>query len=341
MLMGNSTRLRRPLKYLAKRALWYAAPSFFARSKLWGFSIAIYTGPSPCELTPSARANNPVISRMDATDFPIATAADPFISFVDGRWYMHFEVVNRVSGKGEIAFASSADGFDWQYGRIVLRERCHLSYPHVFEWRGDMYMVPESGQAKAVRLYRARRFPDRWVHAATLLEGARFVDSSLFEYERLWWMFTENGSKSSSPVLRLFFAADPIGPWREHPSSPIVDSDPRVARPAGRVVIVNGRPVRFAQPVFPVYGTEVRAFEITELSPQHYRERPLRDAPILKAGTEAWNSGGMHHVDAHRLPDGSWLAAVDGFSAPPRAARPPAPSPNDVRGAEPADASRT
>ena len=316
MLLGNATRLQRPLKYLAKCAVWYVAPSFFAWSREWGFSIAIYTGPSPCDLQPSTRAKNPVISRANASDRFITTTADPFISFVNGGWYMHFEVLNRLSGKGEIAFASSADGFAWHYGGIVLRERFHLSYPYVFAWRNDMYMVPESAQAKAIRLYRAVRFPDRWVHAATLLEGARFVDSSLFRYEGSWWMFTENGSKPSAPVLSLFHASEPAGPWREHPKSPIVDSDPRVARPAGRVIILNGRPVRFAQPVLPVYGTEVRAFEITELSRQNYRERPLHDTPILGPGSDAWNSGGMHHIDAHPLPDGSWLACVDGFAAP-------------------------
>jgi hypothetical protein len=326
MLTGTSKRLQRPLKYLAKRAIWYAAPSFFTPSGQGGskFSIAIYAGPSLRELQSCSRAKNPVISRVNVTDFPISTAADPFISFVDGRWYMHFEVLNRLSSKGEIAFASSADGFDWQYGRVVLRESFHLSYPYVFEWRGDMYMVPESGRAKAVRLYRAVRFPDRWAHAATLLEGTRFVDNSLFRYENLWWMFTDSGSKSSCPVLRLFYASELTGPWREHPRSPIIDSDTQVARPAGRVIILNGRPVRFAQSVFPVYGAEVRAFEITELSPQHYRERPLSETPILRPGAEAWNSGGMHHIDAHLLPDGSWLACVDGFAAPAKVPTAPA-----------------
>jgi hypothetical protein len=315
--MLNSERLPRPLKYLAKRAIWYAAPSVFALSaeEKGAFAIGIYTGPSPFDLRPSDRAKNPVISRGSATDLPTTIAADPFMTYADGRWYMHFEVMNRLSSRGEIAFASSADGFAWHYEKAVLREPFHLSYPYVFEWQGEWYMVPESGRARAVRLYRAVRFPDRWTHVATLLEGARFADSSLFRHDNSWWMFTDNGPKASAPVLRLFYASELTGPWREHPLSPIIDSDPRVARPAGRVIIVNGRPVRFAQSVFPIYGAEVRAFEIVELSRTHYRERPLHDTPILGAGTETWNSGGMHHIDAHLLPDGSWLACVDGFSA--------------------------
>ena len=38
---------------------------------------------------------------------------------------------------------------------IVLAEPFHLSYPYVFEWQGSHYMIPESGAAKSVRLYRA------------------------------------------------------------------------------------------------------------------------------------------------------------------------------------------
>jgi hypothetical protein len=80
--------------------------------------------------------------------------------------------------------------------------------------------------------------------------------------------------------------------------------------------VIDGTPVRFAQPSLPAYGTEVRAFEITELSPTSYSERPVRDAPILGPGTSEWNRGGMHHIDAHRLSDGTWLACVDGWRLP-------------------------
>jgi hypothetical protein len=312
-------RLERPLKYLVKSALWRVAPRYFSRRTIpREYSIAIYTGDSPFDLRPSPHANNPVISRKDATDVPITIAADPFISRLDGVWHMHFEVMNQLSWKGEIAYATSANGYDWRYEGLALREPFHMSYPQVFEWQSEMYMVPETGRARAVRLYRATRFPDRWVHAATLLEGGRFADSSLFRFDGKWWMLTDTGLDSASPILRLFFASELTGPWREHQLSPIVDADKRLARPAGRVIIVDGRPVRFAQPAMPDYGTEVRALEITELSTSQYCERQVGDAPILGAGSETWNSGGMHHIDAHKLPDGSWLACVDGWRSSAR-----------------------
>ena len=76
--------------------------------------------------------------------------------------------------------------------------------------------------------------------------------------------------------------------------------------------LTNGTPHRFTQNVYPVYGTEVRAFEVYELSTTTYEERQVGDRPIVGPGPETWNRHGMHHVDLHSMEDGSWLACVDG-----------------------------
>jgi hypothetical protein len=175
-------------------------------------------------------------------------------------------------------------------------------------------MIPESGAAKSVRLYRAREFPLRWDWVGNLLEGRRYADSSIFEYGGKWWLFTDSGPDGTSPQLRLYFADELLGPWQEHPSSPLRD-DPHWSRPAGRVVVVDDQPIRFAQDVYPVYGSSVSAFAVTKLTPLEYDERRLTDQPILAAGDAAWNRLGMHHIDAHRRGDGSWIACVDGFGS--------------------------
>jgi hypothetical protein len=78
------------------------------------------------------------------------------------------------------------------------------------------------------------------------------------------------------------------------------------------VLVHDDRVIRFAQNCGPRYGTEVRALEITELTPTRYAEQELPRSPVLVGGHAAWNATGMHHVDAHRLDDGRWIAAVDG-----------------------------
>lgn len=188
-------------------------------------------------------------------------------------WYMFFELYNRKS-HGEIGCAISKDGFTWTYQQVVLAEPYHLSYPYVFEWMGEYYMVPESVRAHEVRLYRARRFPDQWDCVGSLLKEHRYADSSILRHDERWWMFTES-SQGRSDTLRLFSASDLLGPWQEHPHSPLVEWNPHIARPSGRIVKIGGHPVRFAQNCFQDYGTDVRAFEITELSQSTYAERPV------------------------------------------------------------------
>jgi hypothetical protein len=93
----------------------------------------------------------------------------------------------------------------------------------------------------------------------------------------------------------------------------LITGNKRIARGGGRVIVLNGRPVRFAQDCFPFYGTGVRAFEISRLTTSDYAEREMESSPILSAGEELWRRQGMHHIDPHWI-DGRWLACVDGWS---------------------------
>ncbi len=232
---------------------------------------------------------------------------------VEKTWMMFFEVMNRHTGKGEIGLATSADGWRWRYQRIVLRESFHLSYPYVFKWQNDYYMVPESCNAGAVRLYKAEHFPDHWSYVTTLLHGAYCVDASLLRYDQRWWCFTETSPNYLHDTLRLYSADALTGPWLEHPASPLIEREPDIARPAGRVVVVDGQPVRYTQDCAAVYGAGVRAFEITTLNTRQYRERAATSTPVLTGSGMGWNAAGMHHIDAHQLDSGHWIACVDGF----------------------------
>ena len=115
--------------------------------------------------------------------------------------------------------------------------------------------------------------------------------------------------------LRLFGADKLHEGWTEHPASPVLENDRQFARSAGRVTLTDGRIFRFAQGSIPHYGSDVRLLEITELSEAHYRERVVRQVPLLCAGEDAWRTGGMHHIDLHRGERNSWFACVDGWRA--------------------------
>lgn len=278
------------------------------------WSIGIYSGPSPTHLAPAGGAANPVLTAADVTDVPALFVADPFMVRHEHGWCMFFEVLNAGTGKGEIGLATSRDGLAWRYEGIVLREAYHLSYPYVFLSDGAYYMVPETHQARSVRLYKAVRFPDHWTIVTSLLEGEVFSDSSLVHFGGRWWLFTETSPEFKFDTLRLYYADSLLGPWREHARSPIV-RDPTRARPGGRFLALGGRLIRCAQDCTPFYGTRIRILEVTDLSSTIYRERELPGG--LRPSGRGWNAWGMHHVDAHRVADGQWLACVDGWTTGP------------------------
>ncbi len=271
------------------------------------WSIGIYTGNSPYRLSPAAQVPN--LTRANVTDVPTTFVADPFMMRTES-WHMFFEVLTE-SNKGEIGLATSNNGLDWTYQQIVLREEFHLSYPYVFEWQGARYMIPETLGANAVCLYRADDFPTRWSLEAKLIQG-QCADPSLVRFADRWWLFACS-TPYQHDTLRLYFADELTGPWREHHRSPIIRNDIRRARPAGRILTLDNRLIRFAQDCVPLYGSRVRAFDIVELTTTHYVEVENLASPILQPSGTGWNALGMHHVDAHKQANGSWLACVDGF----------------------------
>jgi hypothetical protein len=275
------------------------------------WSIGLLRGPNPLELGPGPGCSNPALTRDDVTDLAAEFVADPFLVREGGRWLLFFEVLPRGGWRGVIGLAESADGRSWTYRGTVLDEPFeHLSYPHVFAHDGGHFMTPEALGTGEVRLYRATRFPDRWEPIAGLVPG-RHADPTIFRSGGRWWLFTCTPPERHA-TLRLYVAEDLMGPWSEHPRSPIVADDPRIARPAGRVFSWGGHLHRLAQECVPYYGTAVHAFRITRLTPEDYREELALPGPIVGPGSEPWRRFGMHHLDAQPCPEGGWLAAVDG-----------------------------
>jgi hypothetical protein len=305
-------RLKQVIKQLVGQtpAKTTSSPTDAARFALW--SIGLYSGESPLTLRPDLQVTNPVITRDSVTDVAASFVADPFLYRADNLWHLYFEVLNRGNGRGEIGLATSTDLVTWQYQQIVLAEPFHLSYPHVFDWQGERYMIPESHQTNSIRLYRAAPFPAAWTHVHTILEGEPFSDSTLVRFENRWWLFTQTSPIGKNDNLRLFFAEDLFGPFTEHPMSPIVEHNPHGARPAGPVISTGQSLLRFAQDCAPKYGLNVFAFEITTLTTSVYAERPASAQAVLAGTGTGWNASRMHHLDAHQLDNGSWVAAVDG-----------------------------
>jgi len=280
--------------------------------EIW--SIGIYEGPSPILLGPATDIKNPVFTAQQVTDVKARFVADPFMVKHNNEFHLFFEVLNNTREKGEIGYARSHNMKEWLYGGIVLRERFHLSYPYVFFYEGDMYMLPECADSHEVKLYKATAFPLRWEYAATLIRSKKryppLLDPSIVHHEGRWYLFS-NARKVND--LNLFSSEALLGPWTEHPQSPILTASPHFARPGGRVIKDGEAIYRYAQDGIPNYGSKVWAFRIIELSAGSYREEKVPGDAIVGAGQEGWNNRGMHTIDAHQQENRKWIALVDGL----------------------------
>ena len=250
---------------------------------------------------------NPVLQGADVKDMNVDTLAHPFMVIADSRYYAFFTAKDLASDKGGIGLAESRNGLDWKFRRTVIREPFVTSHPYVFKWQSEYYMIPEAHTETSVRLYKATAFPDEWKYEGDLIKGDHFISPTLVRYKDMWWMFT---IRSGNETLRLFYASDFKGPWTEHPLSPIVKKDLRTARPGGRPFVIDGKLYRLGQDCYPRYGYQVRAFQITDISPTTYSETMI-DTPLVKASSKGWNAEAMHHVDAQQTGKNRWIAIVD------------------------------
>ena len=225
--------------------------------------------------------------------------ADPFAWSDAGRRFIDLEEFPFATGRGRIsALELGADLNPLGPAVPIIDEDRHLSYPFLFSFDGDLYLVPESAVSGRVDLYRCQLFPFGWTRVGTLLAGIRAADATLFEHQGRWWLFCSArlGQARINDSLFAFHAESPLADrWTAHVGNPLVRDFSR-GRPGGRVFIDGqGRLLRPAQDSVPRYGYGLGLHEILELTPERYRERPVWHANGAASG--GWRA--MHHLDWH------------------------------------------
>jgi hypothetical protein len=236
--------------------------------------------------------------------------ADPFPFVHDGKSFVFVEDFDHRAGKGVISVVPFDERGPSGPAMPVLEEPWHLSYPFVFTHAGHIWMIPESSAAKRVNLYRAERFPDRWVLEATLVSGVEASDATLVRHGGLHWMFaaTRDGAGSWSDTLSIFFASDLFGPWQPHPLNPVL-VDQRAARPAGVMRVRDGRLWRPVQDCTQGYGTGIGLAEVVRLDQEGFEQKVHC---VLKADPR-WPGRRFHTLNR-----AGRLECIDGAAYSPR-----------------------
>ena len=96
--------------------------------------------------------------------------ADPFVIYHQDLYHVFVEEFPFDTQKGIICHFTIDKKGKHTHPKPVLSRPYHLSYPFVFEHEGEFWMIPETSGNRAIELYRAEQFPDKWVLEKTLVD---------------------------------------------------------------------------------------------------------------------------------------------------------------------------
>jgi hypothetical protein len=225
--------------------------------------------------------------------------ADPFPFRHQGRDFIFVEQYLYSRTRGCIAVVTVDRNGIHGAPRIVLEEPHHLSYPFVFEQDGQIWMIPESGAARNVSLYRAVEFPYRWTREACLIEGIEGYDTTPLRHEGGFWFFVSPRlwGSTSWDVLSLYRAESLTGPWTPHAANPVL-IDATLSRPAGAFIRRGGRTLRPVQDCARGYGGAVTFCQIDALGESEFAQTPIGRIRSGRFGCHTYNRrSGLEVID--------------------------------------------
>ena len=200
--------------------------------------------------------------------------ADPFAIEKAGKTTILCEQYD-YSSRGIISYISvPSGGHDCELHPAISDLPFHMSYPYIIEYGGELYCVPETHQAVEASLYRAVVFPAKWEKAVTLIKDVSAVDSTVFKYKGLWWLFCTDENRGAHLNLFVWYSSDLFGEWRPHSGNP-VKTDVRSSRPGGTPFIHEGQLYRPSQDCSTTYGARIVLNKVTLLNPTEFKEEPV------------------------------------------------------------------
>ena len=200
--------------------------------------------------------------------------ADPFLFTYKGEDYVFCEVFECKKNKGAIGVSKIVND-KIMAPEIVLDLPFHLSYPCVFEFNGQIYLIPETTKRDNIQLFKSVHFPDKWEFMKTLKTGGKFADSTIFESSGSLYLLTFLQYQNNGNLCKLHI--DSIKDLNKGKLEPINVNESEFSpyvRGAGRLFVHNNHLLRPSQICTPHYGYGLR-FNNVNFSNDFYEEQEL------------------------------------------------------------------
>ncbi len=227
--------------------------------------------------------------------------ADPFPFIHNEKHYIFVEMYSIWEQKANLGVFCIEEGGK---PRKILSESFHLSYPNVFEWDGDIYMLPETHNAKQLRLYKCIDFPYKWKLEKVLLNNVDYADTSFLFDEKDIWVETMEDKGNRNYANKLFKL--------DMKEKRIINIKPTHnnwidKRPAGNFFKVNNEWFHALQECSKAYGEYMHVAKVNVFNEQEFDEKVDR---ILQVTDYSLNSS-IPFIYTHTLNRCSNFEVID------------------------------
>ena len=173
---------------------------------------------------------------------------DPFVLERNKKHYVFVEDYIKKDSKAVISVIEIDDKDNHNHFTNIIEEDFHLSFPFIFEYENDLFMVPESSENKDIRLYKCLKFPNIWTYCYNLISNIHAADTIIFKKSNLYWLLTTSSKNNDySSQLNIFYSDNPLSQsWIPHKNNP-VKYDINNGRNGGLIIDNNGELIRAIQ----------------------------------------------------------------------------------------------
>jgi len=225
---------------------------------------------------------------------PKIICADPFLLASEDKLFLFYEELTGYYNNGQINLTYTEDLINWSTPKVILKEKFHLSFPHVFEIDNQCHMIPESHQDRSIRLYTSISENHlNWKFEKKLInDEGKYVDTSLSYIDGIYFMFTTKIVKNI--YYQLLFTSDSLyNEFKLHPSSPIFIGN-KYGRNAGSIFNYGNQWFRPAQDCSISYGSQVSLFKIDFINQYEYKESLVVN-DLIDIKMDFYKNGGHHY----------------------------------------------
>lgn len=203
--------------------------------------------------------------------------ADPFLFYYNNKRYVFFEKFFKKKNKGIISVGLLKNNKLIKVKNII-EKKYHLSYPFIFKQNKDIFMIPETHEAKRLEIYKSVIFPYKWKLIKIHFDGEIVCDPTIFKYKGSLWLFLNKSKEKLGDLnkkLYLYKLSKNLSKITPHKLNPIKNSS-FGGRSAGNILKINKKIIRPAQiQQKNNYGYGLSFFQINKLNLNQYKETKI------------------------------------------------------------------